>query len=413
MEVIVNSENVKYSDNYIESRYDYQYTTSERIGNQITVTPKTEQLVFRTQRKLPRLGVMLVGWGGNNGCTFTAALIANQLGLTWPTRRGTQKANWFGSITQSSTIPLGGHVNVPLASLLPTVHPNDIAVDGWDISGLSVAQAMERAQVLEPTLQELLKPHMKKYRPRPSIYAPDFIAANQSTRADNVLGGNKQKQVKQIMKDIEDFRNTQLLDKVIVLWTANTERFSEIIPGVNDTEENLKKSIANNHAELSPSTLFAYASISMGCPYINGSPQNTFVPGLVEFAESRGVYIGGDDFKSGQTKLKSVIVDFLVSAGIKPVSIVSYNHLGNNDGKNLSAPAQFKSKEVIQFNMIFIEIATLFKLQISKSNVVDDMVSSNEILYQPGEKPDHVVVIKYVPYVGKFQFEFQNKEAIH
>lgn len=32
--------------------------------------------------------------------------------------------------------------------------------------------------------------------------------------------------------------------------------------------------------------------------------------------------------------------------------------------------------------------------QISKSNVVDDMVSSNSILYKPGEHPDHVVVIK-------------------
>jgi len=28
------------------------------------------------------------------------------------------------------------------------------------------------------------------------------------------------------------------------------------------------------------------------------------------------------------------------------------------------------------------------------------MVSSNQILYQPGEHPDHCVVIKYVPYVG-------------
>ena len=62
-----------------------------------------------------------------------------------------------------------------------------------------------------------------------------------------------------------------------------------------------------------------------------------------------------------------------VGAGIKPVSIVSYNHLGNNDGKNLSAPAQFKSKEV------------------SKSSVVDDMVESNSILYAPGESPDHCV----------------------
>lgn len=61
----------------------------------------------------------------------------------------------------------------------------------------------------------------------------------------------------------------------------------------------------------------------------------------------------------GQTKMKSVLVDFLVSAGIKPVAIVSYNHLGNNDGKNLSSPEQFRSKEI------------------SKTNVVDDMVLSN------------------------------------
>merc|ERR1712146_176179 len=37
--------------------------------------------------------------------------------------------------------------------------------------------------------------------------------------------------------------------------------------------------------------------------------------------------------------------------------------------------------------------------EISKSNVVDDMVNSNRILYRKGEKPDHLVVIKYVPFV--------------
>jgi len=70
------------------------------------------------------------------------------------------------------------------------------------------------------------------------------------------------------------------------------------------------------------------------------------VPGLIQLAEEKKVFIAGDDFKSGQTKIKSVLVDFLVGAGIKPVSIASYNHLGNNDGKNLSAPQQFRSKEV-------------------------------------------------------------------
>lgn len=118
---------------------------------------------------------------------------------------------------------------------------------------------------------------------------------------------------------------------------------------MNDTFANLKLAIAANHSEISPSTLFAYAAISTKCTYINGSPQNTFVPGIIEMAEKANIFIAGDDFKSGQTKIKSVLVDFLVSAGIKPTSIVSYNHLGNNDGKNLSAPKQFRSKEVCYY----------------------------------------------------------------
>lgn len=64
------------------------------------------------------------------------------------------------------------------------------------------------------------------------------------------------------------------------------------------------------------------------------------------------------------------------------VQVLTFISLGNNDGKNLSAPQQFRSKEI------------------SKSNVVDDMVEANPIIYKPGEKPDHIVVIKYMPYVG-------------
>jgi Myo-inositol-1-phosphate synthase. len=37
---------------------------------------------------------MLVGWGGNNGSTITAALFANKFNLVWETKEGIQKANW-------------------------------------------------------------------------------------------------------------------------------------------------------------------------------------------------------------------------------------------------------------------------------------------------------------------------------
>lgn len=42
--------------------------------------------------------------------------------------------------------------------------------------------------------------------------------------------------------------------------------------------DNLLQSIQRGEAEVSPSTIFAVASILEGCSYINGSPQNTFVP---------------------------------------------------------------------------------------------------------------------------------------
>lgn len=84
------------------------------------------------------------------------------------------------------------------------------------------------------------------------------------------------------------------MDKVIIIWTANTERFADITPGVNDTSENLLHSIEVNHPEISPSTIFAVASILEGSTFINGSPQNTFVPGCVQLSEEKGVHIAGD-----------------------------------------------------------------------------------------------------------------------
>lgn len=77
--------------------------------------------------------------------------------------------------------------------------------------------------------------------------------------------------------------------------------------------------------------------------------------------------------------------DYLIGSGLKLSSVVSYNHLGNNDGKNLSEDKCFQSKKI------------------SKGGVLDDAIKSNEILYPPekgSHQIDHEVVIKYVPFVG-------------
>ncbi|KAI9232888.1 MAG: hypothetical protein BYD32DRAFT_444580 [Podila humilis] len=373
----VNSPNVQYTESHIIADYHYENATvTKGVDGSYNVNPTSIKYQFKTDAKVPRVGLMMVGWGGNNGSTLTASIIANRRKINWNTKDGVQEPNYFGSVVQASTLKLGvdakgNDVYIPFSDILPMVHPNDMVLGGWDISSLNLADSMARAKVLDYDLQRQVKAELETLKPLPSVYYPDFIAANQSDRADNVIPGtDKHAHVEQIRSDIRNFKVANHLDKVIVIWTANTERFSSLIDGINDTADNLLKAVKDSHEEVSPSTVFAIASILENTPFINGSPRTPFV------------YIGGDDFKSGQTKVKSVIVDFLVNAGIKPLSITSYNHLGNNDGKNLSAPQQFRSKEI------------------SKSNVVDDMVAANQILYKEGEHPDHVVVIKYVPAVG-------------
>ena len=109
------------------------------------------------------------------------------------------------------------------------------------------------------------------------------------------------------------------------------------------------------------------------------------MPAVVEYAKRKGSFVAGSDFKSGQTRFKTIMSDFLIGSGIKLSSVVSYNHLGNNDGKNLQEDKCFQSKKI------------------SKAGVLEDAIAANKILYPDGveSKPiDHEVVIKYVPFVG-------------
>lgn len=386
----IKSDNVDFGKEYIRSNYLYQTTKVTRTKSGAVVEPVQQYYMLRTKRYVPKTGVLLVGIGGNNGTTVTGGILANKHNLTWRTKDGLMKPNYFGSLSQATTTCLGCDENnqqvyVPLNTLLPMISPNDLVIHGWDINDAPLDKAMERACVFDYGLQEKLEPLLKDIKPMKSIYYPDFIAANQTERANNIYSGDRacQKHLDLIRSDIATFKEQNKLEKVIVIWTANTERFSDVVEGVHDTEKNFLNAIVEGHTEIAPSQMFAAASILEGCAFINGSPQNTFCPALIAMARKYGVFIGGDDFKSGQTKIKSVLVDFLVSSGIKPEAIVSYNHLGNNDGKNLSEAKQFRSKEI------------------SKSNVVDDVVSSNKLLYDAAtnEKPDHCVVIKYVPTV--------------
>ncbi|KAF1741945.1 hypothetical protein MXB_3740, partial [Myxobolus squamalis] len=183
---------------------------------------------------------MLVGWGGNNGSTFTAVVLANKHGLTWETKDGKFGPNYYGSIVKSSTICLGlvsgedGHEKVcaPVCDLLPFVNPNDLEIDGWDISCANLSESVKRAKVLDFDLQKKLHPLMTGMHPRPSVFDPSYLSSTQESRADNTIPGSLQEQLDQIRSDIRDFKSKKRLDKVIVMWTASTEKYMDLNPEV-------------------------------------------------------------------------------------------------------------------------------------------------------------------------------------
>jgi len=381
------SKNATQTAETMEANFRYETTFVEKTETGYKATPVAQDYKFKVDKRIPKMGLMMIGLGGNNGTTVTAGILANKHHLKWHDRVGEHEANYLGSWTQSATFKIGmthegQEIYAGYKEVIPFVNPNDIVIGGWDLNNMNMADALKRAKVVDYDLQKQLYPYMKDIVPLPSVYIKDYIAANQEDRANNVLKGTKQEMLDTLRKNIRDFKAEHHLDKVVVLWTATTERYSEIRKGLNDTAENLLNAIKNNENEIAPSTLFAVAAILEHSPYLNGSPQNTLVPGVKELAEQYHGEIMGDDFKTGQTKIKSVLGDFLISSGLKLTSVVSYNHLGNNDGKNLSSPQQFRSKEI------------------SKGNVISDSVESNHIMYKEGEKPDHVIVIKYVPSVG-------------
>lgn len=111
---------------------------------------------------------------GNNGSTVTGMILANRKKLTWNTKDGVRKANYWGSLTQASTVALGtdaeGHeVYVPMKDILPMVDPNDLTIDGWDISKMNLAESMRRAKVLDWDVQEQLYAEVDSERVDPSI----------------------------------------------------------------------------------------------------------------------------------------------------------------------------------------------------------------------------------------------------
>jgi len=283
-----------------------------------------------------KLGVLTVGLGAV-ASTFIAGVELARRGVAKP----------YGSLTQLATIRLGKrtdgrtpliHDFVPLASL------DDLVFGAWDPIPDNAYEAALKCGVLDK--HEHVAPiadFLKAIKPMPAVFDRSYVKRLEGT---NVKGGkNKREQAEALRRDIREFKAKNNCSRLVIVWCASTEIF--IAPGAaHQTVAAFEKAMEANDVTIAPSMLYAWAAMMEGVAFMNGAPNLCCdIPAIEHLARDKKVPIGGKDFKTGQTMLKTVLAPMFKARMLGVAGWYSTNILGNRDGEVLDDPESFKTKE--------------------------------------------------------------------
>jgi len=283
-----------------------------------------------------KLGVMLVGLGAVS-TTFIAGVENVRRGAGLP----------IGSLSQMGTIRLGKRTDKrspKIKEFVPLAELEDLVFTAWDpipddaYTAAVKAGVLDRHEHLEP-----IKDFLQGIKPLPAAFDQYYVKRLQGTNVKR--GKSKRELAEQLREDIRGFRKTAGVSRVVIVWCASTEVF--ITPGpVHQSLAAFEKAMEQNDPAVAPSMLYAYAALMENVPFANGAPNLTVdVPALQHLAEERKLPIGGKDFKTGQTMMKTVLAPAFKARMLGLAGWYSTNILGNRDGEVLDDPESFKTKE--------------------------------------------------------------------
>lgn len=315
-----------------------------------------------------KLGVLLPGMGAV-GTTVIAGVLAIRRGLAQP----------IGSLTQMGTIRVGKRTddNVQLIrDYLPLADLNDIAFGGWDVVPDNAYEAAKNAGVLEAAMLEELKDELSAIAPMTAVFKQEYV---RNLHGDNVKPpASKWDWAQALIQDITRFKEANGCSRIVGVWCGSTEIYKEPT-AVHQSLEAFEQGLRDSDPDIAPSQIYAYAFLSLGHPYANGAPNLSLdFPAMMELARKNRVAVGGKDFKTGQTLMKTILAPGLKARMLGVHGWYSTNILGNRDGEVLDDPDSFKTKEV------------------SKLGVLDT-------IFEPSRNPElygdihHVVRINYYP----------------
>jgi myo-inositol-1-phosphate synthase len=290
-----------------------------------------------------KLGVLIIGLNGAVATTFVAGTLAAGRNLAKP----------IGSLTQMGRIRVGKREdnNFPLIKeFLPLAKIEDIVFGGWDARYSNTYDAAIDAAVLKESDLAPVRGIMSEIEPMKAVFEQKYV---KNIEADWVKdSANKYQLYLDLVSDIREFKKKNNADRLVMIWCASTEAYIKA-NGVHDTLNHFESALKDNHPDISPSMIYAFAAISEGVPFINGSPSlSCDIEALNNLAKEKNVPIAGKDFKTGQTLMKTVLAPMLKTKMLGLNGWFSTNILGNRDGAVLDDPDSFKTKETSKLSVL-------------------------------------------------------------
>src|SRR5215210_4067640 len=165
-------------------------------------------------------------------------------------------------------------------------------------------------------------------------------------------GATKYELALQVMQDIKSFQRENNCSRIVMVWCGSTEKYIEET-AVHATIESFEEGLKTNNTLIAPSMIYAYAAIKSGVPFANGAPNLTCdIPALIDLAKETETPVGGKDFKTGQTLMKTILAPGLQARSLGVRGWFSTNILGNRDGYVLDHPDNFRTKEVSKLGVL-------------------------------------------------------------
>jgi myo-inositol-1-phosphate synthase len=282
-----------------------------------------------------KLGVLLVGLGAV-ATTTIAGVCANRKGNAPP----------IGSLTQMGTIRLGkrSEARAPkINEFVPLADLNDIVFGGWDIFEEDCYAAARTAGVLEPAQLEQVRGELEAIKPMAAVFDQRYVKRLDGPNVKK--GKNKRDLAEQVIADIRGFKEKHGCDRLVMVWTGSTEVFMKQA-AVHETIVAFEQALDASDVAIPSSMVYAYAALREGIPFANAAPNLTAdVPAMLELAARTKAPLAGNDMKTGQTLIKTIIAPGLKARLIGVRGWYSTNILGNRDGEVLDDPESFKTKE--------------------------------------------------------------------